>query len=95
MYIPVRVRQWVPFTTFESERESHSAVSNCDPWTAACDSPGKNTGVGCHSPSPGVLLTQGSGNLKFTSFKLIKITSPQNISIHSGDASGAPPPPKK
>ena len=27
MYIPVRVRQWVPFTTFESESESHSAVS--------------------------------------------------------------------
>ena len=27
-----------------------------------CDSPGKNTGVGCHAPLQGMFLTQGSNS---------------------------------
>ena len=40
--------------------------SSCTPWTVACqilcpwDSPGKNTGVGCHALLQGIFLTQES-----------------------------------
>ena len=47
---------------------SHSVLSNSfvTPWTVALqplcawDSPGKNTGVGCHALLQRILLTQGS-----------------------------------
>ena len=37
----------------------------CDPMDcslpgSSCDSPGKNTGLGCHAPLQGIFLTQGS-----------------------------------
>ena len=48
----------------ESERISCPVVSslNCSPYRLLClwDSPGKNTGVGCHSLLQGIFPTQGS-----------------------------------
>ena len=55
--------------TLSSSLFSHSVVSDslgtpmdCSPPRLLCprDSPGKNTGVGCHSLPQGILLTQGS-----------------------------------
>ena len=51
----------------ESERISHSVMSKClqphglQPTRLFCpwDSPGKNTGVGCHALLEGIFLTQG------------------------------------
>ena len=62
------------------------------PWTGAYqaphpwDSPGKNTGVGCHFLCQGIFLTQGlslaspalAGGFFTTDFNLL-LTSPNNI----------------
>ena len=44
---------------------AHSCPTVCDPMDCSrllhlWDSPGKNTGVGCHSLPQGIFLTQGS-----------------------------------
>ena len=45
------------------------------PWAATilypCDSPGKNTGVGCHALLQEIFLTQGSNLSLFTSPALV------------------------
>ena len=44
---------------------AHPCLTLCDPWTVTCqgpvhgDSPGKNTGVGCHALLQGIFPTQG------------------------------------
>ena len=62
-------REKAPKAFSMHECSVNSVVFNslATPWTVAhqwllcsCDSPGKNTGVGCHVPLQGIFLTQGS-----------------------------------
>ena len=71
---PWRWGQWCstrdpkkPLTPFTTRMRAHSVVSDsATPWAVAhhaplpIDSPGKNTGVGCHALLQGIFPTQGS-----------------------------------
>ena len=75
---PQRVRQNLATEQEQSENVSCSVTSDsATPWTmqparllCAWDSPGKNTGVGCHSLLQGIFPTRGS-NLGFLHYRQI------------------------
>ena len=64
---------------------SHSVMSHSWTaiwWTVACqgssvhgDSPGKNTGVGCHAPLQGIFPTQGSNQVSHISDRFFTISA--------------------